>query len=92
MKSVRKIVGGLLMKRKGFITALVLIFLLVGSITLLALYELVANYRTNIVRTQISSQLDVDALNVLNTGIGYIRTRSAGVLGFNIVYQNQVPQ
>ncbi|AMW32984.1 hypothetical protein NA23_06795 [Fervidobacterium islandicum] len=80
------------MKRKGFITALVLIFLLVGSITLLALYELVANYRTNIVRTQISSQLDVDALNVLNTGIGYIRTRSAGVLGFNIVYQNQVPQ
>jgi len=78
--------------RKGFITALVLIFLMVASIMLLTLYELVGNYRTNAIRMQTSSQLDVDALNTLNAGIGYIKSLSAGVLGFNITYQNRSPE
>ncbi|WP_448374571.1 hypothetical protein [Fervidobacterium sp.] len=79
-------------KRRGFISALVLIFLMVASIMLLTLYQLVANYRTNAIRMHTASQLDVDALNTLNAGIGYIRLLSAGVLGFNITYQNQTPQ
>ncbi|WP_448379030.1 hypothetical protein [Fervidobacterium sp.] len=77
--------------RKGFMTALVLIFLMVASIMLLTLYQLVGNYRTNAIRMQISSQLEIDALNFLNIGAGYIKTCSAGILGFNIPYQTGLP-
>uniref|UniRef100_A0A832IP10 DUF4900 domain-containing protein n=2 Tax=Fervidobacterium pennivorans TaxID=93466 RepID=A0A832IP10_FERPE len=77
--------------RKGFMTALVLIFLMVASIMLLTLYQLVGNYRTNAIRMQISSQLEIDALNFLNVGAGFMRSRSTGVLGFNIPYQTGLP-
>lgn len=77
--------------RKGFMTALVLIFLTVASIMLLTLYQLVGNYRTNAIRMQVSSQLEIDAINLLNVGAGFLRNRSAGILGFNIPYQTGLP-
>jgi hypothetical protein len=77
--------------RNGFMTALVLIFLVVASIMLLTLYQLVGNYRTNAIRMQVSSQLGIDALNLLNIGAGFMRSRSTGVLGFNIPYQTGLP-
>ena len=77
--------------RKGFMTALVLIFLMVASIMLLTLYQLVGNYRTNAIRMQVSSQLEIDAINFLNVGAGFMRNRSTGILGFNIPYQTGLP-
>ncbi|QIV78929.1 hypothetical protein [Fervidobacterium pennivorans] len=77
--------------RNGFMTALVLIFLVVASIMLLTLYQLVGNYRTNAIRMQVSSQLGIDVLNLLNIGAGFMRSRSTGVLGFNIPYQTGLP-
>jgi len=77
--------------KNGFMIAIVLVFLSIASVLLLTVYEIIGNYRTNAVRMSVSSQLEVDALNTLNTGIGYMRTKSAGVLGFNVTFQSLTP-
>ncbi len=79
------------LKKHGFATAIVLIFLTVASILLLIIYEVLANYRNNEVRMRLESQLEVDALNTLNIGIGMMRSKSAGVLGFNVVFSTNTP-
>lgn len=78
-------------KKPGFATAIVLIFLTVASILLLIIYEVLANYRNNEVRMRLESQLEVDALNTLNVGIGMIRSKSAGILGFDITFSPNTP-
>mgnify|MGYP001180872508 CR=1 FL=1 len=79
------------LKKPGFATAIVLIFLTVASILLLIIYEVLANYRNNEVRMRLESQLEVDALNTLNVGIGMIRSKSAGILGFDITFSPNTP-
>ncbi|WP_434223435.1 hypothetical protein [Fervidobacterium gondwanense] len=77
--------------KNGFMIAIVLVFLSIASVLLLTVYEIIGNYRTNAIRMSVSSQLEVDALNTLNAGIGYMRTKSVGVLGFNIAFQSLIP-
>ncbi len=77
--------------KPGFATAIVLIFLTVASILLLIIYEVLANYRNNEIRMRLESQLEVDALNTLNVGIGMIRSKSVGILGFNISFSSNTP-
>ncbi|KAF2962259.1 hypothetical protein [Fervidobacterium sp. 2310opik-2] len=78
-------------KKPGFAVAIVLIFLTVASILLLIIYEVLANYRNNEIRMRLESQLEVDALNTLNVGIGMIRSKSAGILGFDIPFSPNSP-
>ncbi|MCX7654847.1 MAG: hypothetical protein N2Z58_09270 [Fervidobacterium sp.] len=77
--------------KEGFATAIVLIFLVISSIILLTIYEIAQNYRNNAVKMSVSVQLDTDALNVLNSGIGYLRSRSIGILGFNVSFSSDTP-
>lgn len=77
--------------KKGFATAIVLIFLVIFSVILLSIYEIAQNYRQNAIRMSLSAQLDTDALNILNCGIGYLRSKSIGIMGFNVTFTQDTP-
>ncbi|MGC8955312.1 MAG: hypothetical protein ACP5JS_04340 [Fervidobacterium sp.] len=77
--------------RRGFATAIVLIFLAISSILLLSIYEIVGNYRNSAIKMRLQTQLDTDALNILNVGVGFLKAKSAGLLGFTITFSPNTP-
>ncbi|MFN6991154.1 MAG: hypothetical protein ACK4MM_00385 [Fervidobacterium sp.] len=91
MIKMKKIKTVIQKNRDGFAIAIVLIFLMVASVTLLMIYEVVGNYRQNTIRVNISSQLETDALNMLNVAIGFLRLKSSGILGFGINFADSTP-
>ena len=77
--------------RKGFMTAIVLVMMVVASMTLLVLYQGVANYRENAMSTLSSIQNDADSVNIMNIGIGFLKPKSLGILGIPLLYNDNVP-
>ncbi len=77
--------------RKGFMTAVVLVMMVVVSITLLTLYQGVANYRERAVSTLSSIQNDSDSVNILNVGVGFLKPKFLGILGASLLYNDNVP-
>lgn len=77
--------------RKGFMTAVVLVMMVVVSITLLTLYQGVANYRERAMSTLSSIQNDADSVNILNIGVGFLKPKFLGILGASLLYNDDVP-
>ena len=77
--------------RKGFMTAIVLVMMVVASMLLLVLYQGVANYRENAMTTLSSIQNDADSVNIMNIGIGFLKPKSLGILGIPLLYNDNVP-
>ena len=77
--------------RKGFMTAIVLVMMVVASMTLLVLYQAVANYRENAMSTLSSIQNDADSINIMNIGVGFLKPKSLGILGIPLLYNDNVP-
>ncbi len=77
--------------RKGFMTAIVLVMMVVASMLLLVLYQGVANYRENAISTLSSIQNDADSVNIMNIGIGFLKPKSLGILGIPLLYNDNVP-
>lgn len=77
--------------RKGFMTAIVLVMMVVVSITLLTLYQGVANYRERAMSTLSSIQNDADSVNILNIGVGFLKPKFLGILGASLLYNDDVP-
>jgi len=77
--------------RKGFMTAIVLVMMVVVSITLLGLYQGVANYRERAMSTLSSIQNDADSVNILNIGVGFLKPKFLGILGASLLYNDDVP-
>ena len=77
--------------RKGFMTAVVLVMMVVVSITLLGLYQGVANYRERAMSTLSSIQNDADSVNILNIGVGFLKPKFLGILGSSLLYNDNVP-
>jgi len=77
--------------RKGFMTAIVLVMMVVASMLLLVLYQGVANYRENAMSTLSSIQNDADSVNIMNIGIGFLKPKSLGILGIPLLYNDNVP-
>jgi len=77
--------------RKGFMTAIVLVMMVVASMLLLVLYQGVANYRENAMYTLSSIQNDADSVNMMNIGVGFLKPKSLGILGIPLLYNDNVP-
>jgi len=77
--------------RKGFMTAIVLVMMVVASMLLLVLYQGVANYRENAMYTLSSIQNDADSVNMMNIGVGFLKPKSLGILGIPLIYNDNVP-
>jgi len=77
--------------RKGFMTAIVLVMMVVASMLLLVLYQGVANYRENAMYTLSSIQNDADSINIMNIGVGFLKPKSLGILGIPLLYNDNVP-
>ncbi len=77
--------------RKGFMTAIVLVMMVVASMTLLVLYQAVANYRENAMSTLSSIQNDADSVNMMNIGVGFLKPKFLGILGISLLYNDSVP-
>ncbi|HPT59611.1 MAG TPA: hypothetical protein PLD16_07250 [Fervidobacterium sp.] len=77
--------------RKGFMTAIVLVMMVVASMLLLVLYQGVANYRENALSTLSSIQNDADSVNILNIGVGFLKPKFLGILGSSLLYNDNVP-
>lgn len=77
--------------RKGFMTAIVLVMMVVASMLLLVLYQGVANYRENAMSTLSSIQNDADSVNIMNIGVGFLKPKSLGILGIPLLYNDNVP-
>lgn len=76
---------------KGFMTAIVLVMMVVASMLLLVLYQGVANYRENAMSTLSSTQNDTDSVNMMNIGVGFLKPKSLGILGIPLLYNDSVP-
>jgi len=77
--------------RKGFMTAVVLVMMVVVSITLLTLYQGVANYRERAMSALSLIQNDADSVNILNVGVGFLKPKFLGILGASLLYNDDVP-
>lgn len=77
--------------RKGFMTAIVLVMMVVASMLLLVLYQGVANYRENAMSTLSSIQNDADSVNIMNIGVGFLKPKFLGILGIPLLYNDNVP-
>lgn len=78
--------------RSGFMTAVVLVILVVASLLLLVTYDGINNYRTNATRFLQRNEADLHCMNAHNVAIGFMRTRIAGILGLNLTFQQTNPE